>query len=45
MSNVPEDLLEEIKHLEEIFTVDRATLKKITEHFVEELAKGMNASS
>lgn len=40
MSNVPEDLLDEIKHLEEMFTVDKAKLKQITEKFVKELAKG-----
>ena len=40
MADVPKDLLAEIKHLEEIFTVDTAKLKSITEHFVSELAKG-----
>lgn len=38
--DVPKDLLQEIKKLEEQFTVDSATLKKITEHFVSELTKG-----
>ena len=40
MADVPEDLLTQIKYLEKIFTVDRATLKKITSHFVSELRKG-----
>jgi hexokinase len=40
MSDVPQNLLEHIKHFEEIFTVDTATLKKIVDHFVNELTKG-----
>lgn len=40
MADVPEDLLTQIKDLEKIFTVDQATLKKITDHFVKELGKG-----
>jgi hexokinase len=40
MADVPKDLMEEIKRLEELFTVDTAKLKLITEHFVKELAKG-----
>jgi hypothetical protein len=45
MADVPKDLLSEIKKLEEIFTVDTALLKKITNHFINELDKGklMNA--
>lgn len=43
MADVPKDLLQEIKKLEEAFTVDTATLKKITDHFVSELEKGMYA--
>ena len=39
-ADVPEDLLEQIKYLEDIFTVDQAKLKEVTNHFVEELAKG-----
>lgn len=42
MADVPKDLLQEIKKLEEAFTVDTATLKKITDHFVSELEKGMS---
>ncbi|KAL6714671.1 hexokinase [Lecanora helva] len=40
MSDVPDNILEQIKHLEEIFTVDQAKLKEITNHFVKELGKG-----
>lgn len=40
MTDVPEDLLQQIKELEGLFTVDRAKLKKITDHFVQELTKG-----
>jgi hexokinase len=40
MADVPKDLLQEIKRLEELFTVDTAKLKSITEHFIKELAKG-----
>lgn len=41
MADVPKDLLQEIKRLEELFTVDKAKLKAITDHFVKELEKGM----
>lgn len=34
------DLVNEIKRLEELFTIDTATLKEITHHFVDELTKG-----
>jgi predicted transcriptional regulator len=40
MADVPQDLLEEIKELERLFTVDQAKLQEITEHFVKELEKG-----
>lgn len=40
MNDVPEDLLEQIKELERLFTVDQDKLKKITDHFVQELTKG-----
>ncbi len=40
MADVPKDLLEQIKELERLFTVDQAKLKKITEKFVKELEKG-----
>jgi hexokinase len=41
MADVPKDLLEQIKELDRLFTVDQAKLKAITEHFVSELAKGL----
>lgn len=40
MADVPDDLLEQIKYLENIFTVDQAKLKEVTSHFVKELEKG-----
>jgi hexokinase len=40
MADVPKDLMQEIKRLEELFTVDTEKLKAITEHFVSELTKG-----
>ena len=40
MADVPDDLLEQIKYLEKIFTVDQAKLKEVTHHFVNELEKG-----
>lgn len=40
MADVPKDLLEEIKRLEELFTVDTAKLKEITERFIKELERG-----
>lgn len=40
MADVPKDLLEQIKELERLFTVDQAKLKEVTEHFVTELEKG-----
>ncbi|RYP80330.1 hypothetical protein DL770_006277 [Monosporascus sp. CRB-9-2] len=42
MADVPKDLLEEIKKLEDLFTVDTAKLKQITKHFVSELDKGLS---
>jgi hexokinase len=41
MADVPKDLLQEIKRLEELFTVDQTKLKAITDHFIFELDKGM----
>lgn len=41
MAAVSKDLLDHIRQLEEIFTVDTAKLKEITDHFVSELAKGL----
>ncbi|MCJ1363356.1 hexokinase A [Acarospora aff. strigata] len=40
MADIPKDLLEQIKELERLFTVDQAKLKEITERFVKELEKG-----
>ncbi|KAF6223174.1 hypothetical protein HO173_013221 [Letharia columbiana] len=40
MADVPDDLLEQIKYLENVFTVDQAKLKEVTNHFVKELEKG-----
>lgn len=40
LADAPKALLDEIKRLEELFTVDTAKLKEITNHFVKELAKG-----
>ena len=40
MADVPDDLLEQIRYLEKIFTVDKAKLKEVTTQFVKELEKG-----
>ncbi|KAK0274908.1 hexokinase [Friedmanniomyces endolithicus] len=42
MADIPKDLLQEIKRLEDLFTVDTAKLKAIVEHFISELAKGLS---
>ncbi|RAL07587.1 putative hexokinase Kxk [Aspergillus homomorphus CBS 101889] len=42
MADVPQNLLQQIKEFEEMFTVDRATLKKVVDHFVKELEKGLS---
>lgn len=42
MADMPKDLLQEIKRLEDLFIVDTAKLKAITDHFVSELAKGLS---
>lgn len=44
MADVPKDLLEQIKELESLFTVDQAKLKEVTDHFVTELEKGQSNS-
>lgn len=41
MADVPKDLMQEIKRLEDMFTVPKEKLKAITEHFVKELEKGI----
>lgn len=43
MVDMPKALLDEIKELEETFTVDTARLKKIVAHFVNELTKGTSS--
>jgi len=45
MADVPKDLLQEIKRLEEMFIVSKDKLKEITTHFVSELEKGNNGLS
>lgn len=42
MADVPKDLLQEIKKLEDLFTVETAKLKHITGHFVKELDQGLS---
>ena len=39
---MPTDLLSEIKQLEAMFVVSQAELKHITNHFVQELEKGVS---
>ena len=41
MADVPKDLLKQIRELENLFTVDAAKLKEVTNHFVKELEKGV----
>ena len=41
MADVPKDLLERIKELEQLFTVDVSKLKEVMNHFVKELEKGV----
>lgn len=40
MHDVPQNLLQQIKDFEHMFTVDRAKLKEVVAHFVKELEKG-----
>ncbi|KAL2374687.1 hexokinase [Blastomyces gilchristii SLH14081] len=42
MADMPKDMLEQLKTLEELFTVDQAKLKEIVEHFIKELRKGLS---
>ena len=42
MADVPKDLLQEIRKLEDLLTVGTAKLKHITAHFVDELDKGLS---
>ena len=41
-TDVPEDLMKELNELQELLTVSPDTLKKITEHFIGELEKGLS---
>ena len=41
MADVPNNLQEEIKRLEDLFVVPKEQLKKITDHFVNELKQGL----
>ncbi|KIX92479.1 uncharacterized protein Z520_11799 [Fonsecaea multimorphosa CBS 102226] len=43
--DLPEKLGEELRRLEQLFTVDTAMLKKITERFGEELDEGESGVS
>jgi hexokinase len=40
-NHCPENVLQQIEHLEELFTVPTETLKKVTDHFVNELNQGL----
>nr|OQO24951.1 Hexokinase [Rachicladosporium sp. CCFEE 5018] len=42
MADMPGSMVEEIKRLEQLFTVDTKKLKAITEHFISELDKGLS---
>jgi hexokinase len=44
MTDVPKDLLAEIKRLEDMFTVPAEKLRAITDHFVDELTKGKSCA-
>lgn len=41
MADLPQNLQEQIKEFEETFTVDTDVLKKVVDHFVKELEKGV----
>lgn len=41
-TDVPQALLDEIKHIEDVLTVTPETLQKITKHFITELDKGLS---
>lgn len=42
MADMPQDLISEIKRLEELFIIDTPKLKAITDHFISELAQGLS---
>lgn len=41
MADMPKDLQNQIKKLEELFIVDADKLKEITNHFISELERGL----
>ena len=41
-SDLSKDLLKEVEELESLFTIDTAKLKAITEHFRNELKRGLS---
>jgi hexokinase len=43
MADVPQNLIREIGNLERLFTQDGKKLKEITDHFVNELQKGLDS--
>ncbi|RMJ22135.1 hexokinase [Aspergillus sp. HF37] len=42
LADVPQDLLSQIQSFEDLFTVDAAKLKQVSDHFVKELEKGLS---
>jgi hexokinase len=42
LKGIPEDILREIQKIKDMFAVDRETLKRVTDKFSEELAKGIS---
>ncbi|GFF43660.1 hexokinase [Aspergillus udagawae] len=42
MADVPQNLLQQIKDFEDMFTVGAAKLKQVVDHFVKELEKGLS---
>lgn len=45
MTDVPKELKDQIKRLEDLFTVPTEKLKTITDHFVSELTRGMDVAA
>ncbi|KAJ5815337.1 hexokinase [Penicillium riverlandense] len=41
MDGLPQNLLQQIKDFEDVFTVDQTKLKQVVDHFVKELEKGL----
>lgn len=42
LAGIPDERIQFLKQYEEWFTIDTPALKKITEHFVNELDKGLS---